>query len=62
MAQTISKYSFIRAVLILVNIGLISIAIAMELLPEEESKVFVIPTMVAALFVGIGLMSMSRKH
>jgi hypothetical protein len=60
--QAISKYLPIRVVLSLVNIGLIAAAITMELLPEDEAKLFVIPTLVAALFVGVGHMSMSKKH
>ena len=61
MLQTISKYSIIRIILSLVNIGLIGAAISIELLPEEEAKIFVIPVLVAALFVGICLMSISKS-
>jgi hypothetical protein len=43
-----------------VSIGLIAAAIGMELLPEEEAKVFVIPTLVAALFAAVGLLSISK--
>ena len=63
MEQTISKYPLIRVVLCLVNIGLIA-ACNYDGTParKTEAKVFVIPTLVAALFVGIGVMSMSKKH
>jgi hypothetical protein len=60
--QTISKYPLIRIILSLVSIGLIATAIGMELLPEEEAKVFVIPTLVAALAAGIGMLSISKMH
>lgn len=58
--QTISKYPLIRMILSVVSIGLIAAAISMELLPEEEAKVFVIPTLVAALFAGVGMLSISK--
>jgi hypothetical protein len=58
--QTISRYPLIRIILSIVSIGLIAAAIGMELLPEEEAKVFVIPTLVAALFAGVGLLSISK--
>jgi hypothetical protein len=48
--------------LIVVNIALIVAAICMELLPEEEAKVFVIPTLVAALAAGIGMVPISKIH
>lgn len=60
--QTISKYPLIRIILSLVTIALISTAIGMELLPEEEAKLFVIPTLVAALFAGIGMLSISKTR
>jgi len=44
------------------NIVLITAAICMELLPEEEAKVFVIPTLVAALVAGIGMLPISKMH
>jgi hypothetical protein len=47
-------------ILSVVSIGLIAAAISMELLPEEEAKVFVIPTLVAALFAGVGMLSISK--
>jgi hypothetical protein len=46
----------------IVNIALIAAAVCMELLPEEEAKVFVIPTLVAALVAGIGMLSISKIH
>ena len=52
----------IRIILGIVNIALIAAAICMELLPEEEAKVFVIPTLVAALVAGIGMLSISKMH
>lgn len=58
--QTISKYP--ADILSLVNIGLIAAAITMELLPEDEAKVFVIPMLVAALFAGAIRISIYRKH
>ena len=60
--QTISRYPLIRIILGIVNIALIAAAICMELLPEEEAKVFVIPTLVAALVAGIGMLSISKMH
>jgi hypothetical protein len=48
--------------LAVVNIALIAAAICMELLPEEEAKVFVIPTLVAGLVAGIGMLSISKMH
>jgi len=58
----ISRYALIRVILGVISIGLIATAIGMELLPEEEAKVFVIPTLVAALFAGVGLLSISKAH
>jgi hypothetical protein len=60
--QTVSRYPLVRLILIFFNIGLIAAAIAMELLPEDEAKVFVIPTLVAALFIGFGQISITKKH
>jgi hypothetical protein len=60
--QTISKYSLIRIILSVVSIALIAATIGMELLPEEEAKVFVVPTLVAALFAVIGVLSVSKAR
>lgn len=60
--QSISRYPLVRIILSVVSIGLIAAAIGMELLPEEEAKVFVIPTLVAALFAAVGLLSVSKVH
>jgi hypothetical protein len=60
--QSVSKYTFIRIVFAGLITGLILVAIVMELLPEEESKIFVVPTLVAALFVGIAQLTIIRKH
>lgn len=48
--QTASKYIIANSILNTLAVGLVLSAIIMELLPEEEAKVFVIPTLVAALF------------
>jgi stage V sporulation protein SpoVS len=60
--QTISRCPLIRIILGAVNIALLAAAICMELLAEEEAKVFVIPTLVAALVAGIGMLSISKIH
>ena len=60
--QTVSGYSSIRIILSIVSIGLIATAIGMELLPEEEAKVFVVPTLIAALFIGVGMLSISKAR
>ena len=39
---------------------LVLAGIIMELLPEGEAKIFVIPTLVAALFAGAGQTYMSK--
>lgn len=58
--QSISRYPLVRIMLSVVSIGLIAVAIGMELLPEGEAKVFVIPTLVTALFAAVGLLSISK--
>ena len=60
--QSISKYHIIRLVLGFFVVGLIAIAIVLEVLPEDEAKVYVIPTLVAALFAGITQTSVFRKY
>jgi hypothetical protein len=60
--QSISKYPVIRLTLGFLTVGLIATAIAMELLPEDQAKVYVIPTLVAALFAGIAQTSMFKKY
>jgi hypothetical protein len=59
--QSISKYPLIRIILSLLTVGLTAAAIAFELLPEDQAKVYVIPVLVAALFTGIAQISISRK-
>lgn len=50
--QKSSKYITLRPIILIIMMGFVLSSIVMELLPEEEAKVFVIPTMVAALFAG----------
>jgi hypothetical protein len=51
--QSLSRNHFIHILLGLATVILIALAIAMELLPEEEAKTYVVPVLVAALFAGI---------
>jgi hypothetical protein len=51
--QSLSRNHFIHILLGLATVILIALAIAMELLPEEEAKTYVAPLLVAALFAGI---------
>ncbi len=60
--EKISKYSTYRVILSLIGVLLIAGAIGMELLAEDLAKVFVMPTLVAALFVGIANVSLSKKY
>ena len=60
--QSISKYPVIRLIFGVLTVGLIAAAIAMELLPEDEAKIYVIPTLVAALFAGIAQTSVFKKY
>jgi hypothetical protein len=48
--------------MIMLTIDLILSAIVMEFLPEEEAKLFVVPTMIAALFVEAAQLVIFRKH
>ncbi len=41
---------------------LIAIAIGMEFLAEDLAKVFVVPLLVASLFIGIINLSISKKY
>lgn len=59
--QSLSKYPLIRIALVILMFGLIAAALAMELLPEEQAKIYVVPTLVAALFTGVPLIFMCRK-
>ena len=52
--------SIVRIILWLIAVGLVATAIAMELLPEDEAKVYVIPILVAALFACIAQYSNFR--
>lgn len=52
----------VRVILWLISVGLVATAIAVELLPEDEAKVYVIPILVAALFACIAHNSNFRKN
>jgi hypothetical protein len=60
--QSISKYRLTHIVLGLFAVGLIAAAIAFELLPEDEAKIYVIPTLVAALLTAIAQTSIYKKY
>jgi hypothetical protein len=60
--QSISKYPLIRILLALLTVGLISTAIALELLPEDLAKVYVIPVLVSALFTSVAQASIYKKY
>jgi hypothetical protein len=60
--QSISRYPLVRLILGLLTVCLIGAAIALELLPENEAKVYVIPVLVAALFTGIANTSIYMKY
>ena len=62
MMQSLSKYNLFRLTASLISIGLISSAITMELLPEEEAKVYVVPILVAALFSSLSYTLMYKKY
>jgi hypothetical protein len=49
--QAISKYLLLRVIFSGATITLILAAIAMEMLPEGEAKIFVIHTLITAFFV-----------
>jgi hypothetical protein len=51
--QSISKRPVILLILGALTSVLIAVAIAFELLPEEEAKAYVVPILVAALFACI---------
>jgi hypothetical protein len=59
--QSLSKYPLIRIILGLLMIGLIATGLAMELLPEEQAKIYVVPILVAALFTCTAHTFMNRK-
>jgi hypothetical protein len=59
--QSISNYTLVRVVLALLTVGLIAAAIALELLPEDQAKVYVIPMLVSALFAGIAQVAIYKK-
>ena len=60
--QVSTKIPLLRLLLGSVTTVLILAAIMMELLPEDQAKVFVVPTLVAALFVGVGQTFISKRH
>jgi len=60
--QRISKYPLVRLILGLITVILIAAAIALELLPEDEAKAYVIPVLVAALFSCVSNAIMYRNH
>jgi hypothetical protein len=60
--EKISRNSTYRVILSVISVILIAGAIGMELLSEDLAKVFVMPTLVAALFVGIANISLSKKY
>jgi hypothetical protein len=60
--QSISKYPLIRVILGILTVALIAGAVAFELLPEEVAKLYVVPTLVAALFARIAQTSIYKKY
>lgn len=60
--QSILKYPTVRIILGSLTVILITTAIALELLPEDLSKIYVIPTLVAALFTGIAQISIYKEY
>ena len=51
----------LRLLLSSVTSILVLAAIIMELLPEDEAKIFVIPTLITALFIGVGQTYLSKR-
>ena len=49
-----SKVILVRLLLTSMTSILILARIIMELLPEDQAKIFVIPTLIAPLFAGVG--------
>jgi len=60
--QSVSKYPLLRVILGLLTVVLVAIAIALELLPEDLAKIYVIPVLVAALFAGIAQNYIYKKY
>jgi hypothetical protein len=46
----------------ILTVALIAGAVTFELLPEDEAKIYVIPTLVAALFACIAQTSIYKKY
>ena len=57
----LSKIKQLKTLLSSVTSILVLSAIIMELLPEDEAKIFVIPTLIAALFMGVGQTYLYRR-
>ena len=57
-----SRYPLIRIGLGILAFVLVGAALTFELLPEDEAKVYVVPTLVAALFACIAQISIYKKH
>ena len=55
-----SKVIQVRLLLTSMTSILILAGIIMELLPEDKAKIFVIPTLIAALFAGVGQSFISK--
>ena len=60
--QKISRYPLFSIIQGVVTAVLILLAIAFELLPEEEAKAYVVPILVAALFACIAQIPMYRRR
>ena len=56
------RISILKLILGTVTTVLILAAIIMEFLPEDESKIFVIPTLAAALFITISQIGLYKKY
>ena len=57
----ILKSPLTRLTLSSLNTALILAAIIMELLPEDTAKIFVMPTLVAAFFLGVSQLYISSE-
>jgi hypothetical protein len=60
--QVISPYAKARAMLSIVTAALIILAVILELLPEDTSKVFVIPTLIGGLVSSLIQISIFRRN
>jgi hypothetical protein len=59
--QLLTTSTSIRKILNIVSIALVLAAIVMELLPEDQAKIFVIPTLVAVLAAGFIQLSIYKN-